>query len=250
MWKNTRGASFKLQRLGAIINRKVKNQINVYLEVGSRRTFAAALDWPGWCRMSRDEATALRTLFEYSPRYAQILRPARLGFQVPDDVSDFFVVERLKGNATTDFGAPDVVPANDARPPDGTELRRLQAILKVCWQAFDEAVDLAMGKTLRTGPRGGGRTLDGIVQHVLGAEQGYLTQLGGKVPKSGSLPPSLGLIRQTILETLGASARGEIAEFGPRGGKRWLPRYFVRREAWHILDHIWEIEDRLKEPND
>jgi len=30
------------------------------------------------------------------------------------------------------------------------------------------------------------------------------------------------------------------------GGKRWTPQYFVRREAWHALDHTWEIEDRLK----
>ncbi len=22
-------------------------------------------------------------------------------------------------------------------------------------------------------------------------------------------------------------------------------RYFVRRTAWHVLDHLWEIEDRL-----
>ena len=22
------------------------------------------------------------------------------------------------------------------------------------------------------------------------------------------------------------------------------PRYFVRRAAWHVLDHAWELEDR------
>jgi hypothetical protein len=26
--------------------------------------------------------------------------------------------------------------------------------------------------------------------------------------------------------------------------KLWSPRYFVRRSAWHALDHAWEIEDR------
>jgi hypothetical protein len=123
------------------MNRKLTNKLNVYLEVGSRRTFAAALDWPGWCRIGRDEATALRTLFEYGPRYARILRPARLGFQAPKDVSAFIVVERLKGNATTDFGAPGLVPASDALPLDDAELRRLQALLKVCWRAFDAAVE-------------------------------------------------------------------------------------------------------------
>jgi hypothetical protein len=223
------------------------NNLKVYLEVGSRRTFAAAVDWPGWCRMGRDEATALQTLFEYGPRYARILRPARLGFQVPKNVLAFVVVERLKGNATTDFGAPDRVPASDAQPLDDTELQRLQVLLKACWRAFDAAVEMAKGKVLRAGPRGGGRTLDGVVQHVLGAERGYFSQLGGKASQSESSSPSPEPTRQAILKTLRASAHGEIAEYGPRGGKRWPPHYFVRREAWHVLDHIWEIEDRLQE---
>lgn len=222
------------------------NKLDVYLEVGSRRTFAGALKWPGWCRMGPEEDAALRTLFDYGPRYARVLRRARLDFQTPRDVSAFAVVERLKGNATTDFGAPDVAPAGDTGPLAETELRRLQSILKACWRAFDATVEMAAGKSLRTGPRGGGRTVDGIVQHVLGAEKGYLSALGGKVSQSeASSPESL---RQAILKTLAASASGEIAAHGPRGGKRWSPRYFVRREAWHVLDHVWEIEDRLNEP--
>lgn len=27
-------------------------------------------------------------------------------------------------------------------------------------------------------------------------------------------------------------------------GGRWPARYAVRRFAWHVLDHAWEIEDR------
>jgi hypothetical protein len=134
-------------------------------------------------------------------------------------------------------------PAFDEIPLNDSDLRRLQYILKASWRAFDAAVEKAEGKELRTGPRGGGRKLDGIVEHVLGAERGYLSSLGGKVSQSESLQG----IRQAILKTLEASARGEIAEHGPRGGKRWSPRYFVRREAWHVLDHVWEIEDRLEE---
>ena len=220
------------------------SKLNVYLEVGSRRTFAAALDWPGWCRVSRDETAAIQTVFDYGPRYAQVLRRARLGFKMPEDVSAFVVVERLKGNSTTDFGAPDIPPTGDAGPLEEAELRRLQTILKACWRAFDSAVEVANGKSLRSGPRGGGRTLDGMVEHVLGAGRGYLSQLGGKISQSESSAES---IRQAILKALEASARGEIAEYGPRGGKRWSPRYFVRREAWHVLDHVWEIEDRVKE---
>jgi len=68
------------------------------------------------------------------------------------------VVERLEGNTTTDFGAPDVAPPSDARPVDGAELRRFQALLKACWQAFDAAVRAATEKELRQGPRGGSET--------------------------------------------------------------------------------------------
>lgn len=232
------------------MNPKVTNKLNVYLEVGKRRTFAAALDWPGWCRAGRDEAGALQSLYEYGPSYALILKSARLGFRAPRDVSTFTVVERLKGNATTDFGAPDQVVSSDSKPLDKAELQRLQAILKSCWRALDKAVELAAGKKLRTGPRGGGRTVDGIVQHVLGAEIGYLSQLGGKVSESDSSLSPVEQVRQAILKTLAAAERGEISPHGPRGGKRRPPRYFVRREAWHVLDHVWEIEDRLKEADE
>jgi hypothetical protein len=233
------------------MNRVSTGKLAVYLEAGSRRTFAAALDWPGWCRMGRDEAAALQALLDTGPRYARVLRSAGLEFRAPGEVSAFVVVERLTGNATTDFGAPGMVPAGDAQPLDDAGLQRLQLLLAACWRAFDEAVAMAEGEPLRTGPRGGGRTLDGIVQHVLGGEAAYLAQLGGKAPSADSAPPSLAPpssapIREAILCTLQASARGEIAEFGPRGGKRWSPRYFVRRDAWHLLDHAWEIEDRLE----
>ena len=84
------------------------NKIDVYLEIGKKRTFAGALDWPGWCRSGRDEASALQALCDYGSRYGRVLHTARLGFQAPADPSAFVVRERLEGNATTDFGAPGI----------------------------------------------------------------------------------------------------------------------------------------------
>ena len=49
------------------------------------------------------------------------------------------------------------VQAADARSLDEKEMKRLQAILRSCWRTLDAAVKTAEGKTLRSGPRGGGR---------------------------------------------------------------------------------------------
>ncbi len=223
------------------------NKIDVYLEAGQKRIFAWALDWPGWCRSGRDEASALQALFDYGPRYARVLREARLGFQAPAQASALVVVERLKGNTTTDFGAPDIAPAEDARLVNPAELQRFEKLLRACWRRLDEAIEMASGKTLRTGPRGGGRQVEAILQHVLGSDAGYLSAAGWKFKQDSAddSDEQLEQTRQAILDALRASARGEIAEKGPRGGLRWKPRYFVRRVAWHTLDHAWEIEDRV-----
>ncbi|HLF75028.1 MAG TPA: hypothetical protein VI524_11815 [Anaerolineales bacterium] len=221
--------------------------IEVYLEIGKKRTFAGAVDWPGWCRSGRDEASALQALLDYGSRYGRVVRSARLGFWPPVDVSAFVVVERLEGNATTDFGAPDIAPSNDARPVKPVELQNLQKLLKACWRAFDATVQAAAGKALRTGPRGGGRDLEGIVRHVLDSSAGYLAQLGWKLKPDNPDDPAerMQQMQGAMLEGLISAASGEIPARGPRGGLRWTPRYFVRRVAWHVLDHTWEIEDRV-----
>jgi hypothetical protein len=222
------------------------NHIEVYLEIGQTRTFAVALDWPGWCRSGRDEAAALQALYEYGPRYARVLQKTRLRFRAPSEASALVVVERLTGNATTNFGAPDLALSRDTKPIGSTELQRWQAVLKACWRSFDAAVRAATGRALSKGPRGGGRELTKIIQHVRDVDASYLTSLGGKPQPSDEDEPSQALaqIRQAILTTLIAAARGEVPARGPRGGVRWTPRYFVRRLAWHELDHAWEIEDR------
>jgi hypothetical protein len=224
---------------------KRRSKFDVYLEVGTKRTFAGAVDWPGWCRRGRDEASALEALLEYGARYAKVVARSRLGFAAPGDASSLHVVERLRGTATTDFGAPDVPTSADAEPIDATEHERLEKILKASWRAFDRATEAAVGRALRKGPRGGGRSLEKIVEHVIGAEgDGYLRSIGGRVPK-GPEDEWIARERAAVLEALGTVARDGVPP-GPRGGKRWSARYFVRRSAWHVLDHAWEIEDRVE----
>lgn len=221
----------------------------VYVETGTTRTFAGAIEWPGWARSGADEAAALAALADYGPRYSRVLQAADIAFATPTDAAVFDVVERLGGSSTTDFGAPAAIPSADSEPVSEAELRRFIALLHACWAAFDATVEAVGGKELRKGPRGGGRDLSGVIGHVLGSDGGYLAQLGAKanIPYDPATPQAaLDQTRQLIVDTLTASAHGEIASRGPRGGQRWPPRYFVRRVAWHVLDHAWELEDRAQ----
>jgi hypothetical protein len=230
---------------GSMMTKKTQT-IPIYLEIGQKKVAAGALDWPGWCRIAKGREEALQALYDYSPRYAQVLVGTGLDHNVPQALSALQVVEELKGTTTTDFGVPDIPPSADSQPLDQASLERLLAIAKACWQAFDAAVRTAEGKQLRLGPRGGGRDVEKMQQHVLGAEQAYLGSLAWKYtrPDDQDLQQALDETHQQVRLALAAALRGELPESGPRGGKVWAPRYFVRRMAWHVLDHAWEIEDR------
>ena len=85
---------------------------------------------------------------------------------------------------------------------------------------------------------------------MLGAEGGYISRLGIKLDKEDepdTLARQIAQLQKQASAALAASARGEAPKQGPRGGVIWTPRRFARRSAWHILDHVWEIEDRVEE---
>jgi hypothetical protein len=169
-----------------------------------------------------------------------VLARSRLGFRAPSTVGELVVVGRLRGTATTDFGAPDVGPPTDARPMDDADLKRSISILRAGWRRLDATAASAAGRTLAKGPRGGGRSLAAIVDHVTDSERGYLGMLGWKAPADADTQA----VRAAVVEALSSAVRHGVEQRGPRGGKRWPPRFFVRRVAWHTLDHAWEIEDR------
>jgi hypothetical protein len=218
----------------------------VYLEVGTKRVFAGTVGWPGWCRSGRNADAALEALVGYASRYEKVVHDVRPAFHPPGVIADLRVVERLTGDATTDFGAPSIAPAVDARPIDAKELDRLQSLMRACWAAFDRAAAAARGKELTKGPRGGGRDLDGIVAHVVNAEASYAGKVGAKRPRIDEDHPIVARddVREAVLEALSRALTDGLPETGPRGGKMWTPRYFVRRAAWHVTDHLWEIQDR------
>jgi hypothetical protein len=115
-------------------------------------------------------------------------------------------------------------------PGPGEEQRstpKQLAALEACWAAFDKAVADA-SEQLRKGPRGGGRDRAGIVDHVREAERAYGRKIGVRVPP-----------RTPWEEQRAELLAGLKNPTGP-----WLPRYAVRRVAWHVLDHAWELEDK------
>jgi hypothetical protein len=222
-----------------------KASLRVFLERGAKRTFAVAMDWPGWSRSGKDEEQAIEALLAYAPRYGRVVKGARLKEALPSPDATVDIVHRLSGGSGTDFGVPSAVPREDGEPLPGDELARQRALLEASWRAFDAAARSARGKTLRLGPRGGGRNLAKMTGHVLEAEVAYLGALGSKPPKASG-KDAMVAVRKAALATLDAVANGRPIE-NPRNTKRpWSPRYFVRRSAWHALDHAWEIEDRIE----
>src|SRR5690349_6226872 len=200
--------------------------LRVYLDEGRKRTFAAALDWPGWARSGRTAEAALESLEAYLPRYAAVVRRAGLDAPVVDG---FEVVERVPGTGTTDFGALGDAPAVDLAPLVPGEGDRLAALVAASWAVFDEIAAGAPAQ-LRKGPRGGGRDRDQVVAHVLNAEAGYVRTLGVKARAAAhDVVPEVSW-REDLLGVLREARSGE-----PVRERGWPPRYAARRIAWHVL---------------
>lgn len=225
--------------------------IQVALEIAARRSFATAVEWPGWSRSGKTPEAALEALLAAAPRYAAALAGTGLTPPRPDGVAAFSIVERSAGNAGTEFGVPSVPLAGDPRPFDSSELERQLAILSAAWAAFDRAASLAEGRSLRTGPRGGGRSRAKVIEHVLEADAAYLTNLGARPPhRAPTDDPAVAArrLRAAALDALRAIADGREPPNPSRVRRRWAPRTYIRRAAWHALDHAWELEDRILEP--
>lgn len=202
-----------------------KTTTRVALEVGKRWTFATALDWPGWCRRGKggDEA-ALEALQEYADRYRALVGPSF----TPGELT---VVGRVDSDMHADFGAPGVPGPWDDDPLPAKEADRLTSLLEACWAGFDAAV-AASPAELRKGPRGGGRDRDKMADHVREAERSYARKVGVAPPPRTPWDEQRGLIAEALRH--------------PGDELRWPVRYCLNRMAWHVTDHLWEMQDRAQ----
>lgn len=194
----------------------------VYLEEGTTCVFAVSLDWPGWCRRAKTADLALAALRAYRDRYQKVLT-------IPFECDSFAVVGTAIGTATTDFGAPDARGPWDELELGARELVRQLSVLQDCWNYFDAVIECAP-QALTRGPRGGGRDRDDIVDHVREAERAYCSRVGFRVAPRTPWDEQ----RDVVLTTLRSGSPNA----------KWPTAYALRRCAWHVLDHAWEIEDK------
>jgi hypothetical protein len=112
-------------------------------------------------------------------------------------------------------------------------------LLRAAWAEFDETA-AAVSAGLRLGVRGGGRSRDEIVRHVLATEGGDFSK---RVKAKSELedlvtPGGLGHHRDRYVDAM----RVWYADGKPLGN--WTIPYLLRHTAYHALDHAWEMQDR------
>jgi hypothetical protein len=212
-------------------------RIEVTVETGAKKTFASALDWPGWSRSGKTEEAALAALADYVGRYAAVVEQA--GEAGTFEPREYDVVEHSAGGSGTDFGVPSAITDLDHRPLDAAAADREARLVEAAWAVLDR-VGASAPAELRKGPRGGGRDRDKMLAHVIEADWYYAREMGIRVPQpAGTDRAAIGTMRAAMLDALREPSDGSAL-----AGRRWTPRYAARRIAWHSLDHAWEMEDR------
>lgn len=214
--------------------------VRVMLEQGKKkRVVACAFDWPGWDRSARVGQDVLAVLETYRPRFAGVAEMAGLGAEFAA-AGGFEVVEQIEGIGMTDFYGVSGKPATpEIGPMTDAECERKIALLRACWETFDDRA-ARVSRELRTGPRGGGRELEQIIRHVNGAEiDEFAPKVGVKVPlETRDDTEALRAYRDAFVEGIrDHHARGQTA-------RSWALQFLIRRCCWHMLDHAWELEDR------
>ncbi len=217
-----------------------RHTIAVTIEAAPRKTFASAVDWPGWSRSGKTEEAAIEALAAAAPRFAIVAGEAGMRFPAAArDTDAYEVVERTDGASGTEFGVLSSIGDLDRRSVSKEDARRLVRLLEAVWRVFDEAAESAPAE-LRKGPRGGGRDRDKMIGHVVESEWYYAREMGLREQQPDPTDrDAVEALRAAMLDILRQPSDGS-----PLAGRKWPPRYAVRRIAWHALDHAWEMEDR------
>ncbi len=207
-----------------------------------KRAVAIALDWPGWSRGAKTDADALETLEAYRERYRPVAALAGIQSEF-DQEGPLEVVEDKVGTGSTDFWGISFSPsATEYGPMSQEELDRKLTILRACWTYFDD-VAARVSPEMRRGPRGGGRSRDEIIRHVMRVESlDFAKQVGLLVPDDGVVVAAAARpgYRDAYVAAMRAYNAGEVT----RRMRSWTLPFLIRHSAFHTMDHAWEMEDK------
>jgi hypothetical protein len=215
-----------------------KKRLKIAEEVGAKKAFAWAIDWPGWCRSGKDAELAREALLAYAPRYAVIAKAAKLDLPDVDGVK-LDIIDSVAGGSGTEFGVPSAITDRDRHRVTAKEAERFAALVEAAWSVFDKVAAKSPAE-LRKGPRGGGRDRDKMIGHVIESDHYYARELGIRLWEPDATDrQAVKAERRAVLDVLGQPSDGS-----PLADRKWTLRYAARRIAWHALDHAWEMEDR------
>ena len=211
-----------------------------------KRWVAVAADWPGLERGAKTEDEAVEKLARYLPRYLPVAKRAGLDSELATQ-TDLDIIGRYPGTGSTDFWGISFAPSPlDREPFDEPTFDRSARLLRGAWAEFDETA-ARVSAELRPGVRGGGRSRDRIVTHVLAQEAGDFSRRVKAMTEVEDIPNEelihltpdvLDRHRDRFVEAM----RDWYAEGKPLG--KWTVPYLLRHTAYHVLDHAWEMQDR------
>ncbi len=219
----------------------MSDKLRVLLEVGTkgRRVVAAATDWPGLDRWGKSDDDAIAKLTAYGPRYAGVAERAGLADEFARQHT-VEVIERYTGSSSTDFwGIAHVTSETERAVLSAADLERRLVLLQACWAYFDH-VAATVSEDLKPGSRSGGRSRDQIIRHVYAGEPDQMSRkIEVRTPLDVVLTPDgLAAHRHAYLDAFRAyNAAGKPA-------RSWSIQFLIRRTAFHVMDHAWELEDR------
>jgi hypothetical protein len=219
----------------------VPSELRVLVEQPTRgkRWVAVAADWPGLERGGKTEDEAVEKLARYVPRYLPVAKRVRLGSELAAQ-TNLDIIGRYPGTGSTDFWGISFAPSPlDREPFDAPTFDRQVRLLRAAWAEFDRTATRVSAE-LRPGVRGGGRSRDQIVRHVLANEgDNFSKRVKAKSELEDLLEPDgLAQHRDRFVDAM----REWYAEGKPLG--KWTVPYLLRHTAYHVLDHAWEMQDR------
>jgi hypothetical protein len=215
--------------------------VRVMLERGKKkRVVACAFDWPGWDRSARIGEDVLAVLAAYRPRYAKVAELAGFGAEFRA-TSELEVVERVEGIGMTDFyGLSGRTAAREKDPMTEAERERKIALLRASGSIFDD--DVVVTRLTRVPEGSAGRWPRPGSDHPARERRGddeFAPKVGVTVPlQTRDDAQALRAYRDAFVQSI----RKHNALDEPAGS--WALQFLIRRCAWHMLDHAWEMEDR------